>query len=59
MHRKKSMKKTSRPTANNPANTKHLYNIFDVGPALYKCYAKVLCLLGRDVVGLTLRRRRR
>ena len=37
----------------NPANTKHLYNIYamldqceDVGPTLYKCYRNVLCLLG-------------
>ena len=22
-------------------------NVFDVGPALYKCYTNVLCLLGR------------
>ena len=36
-----------------PANTKYLYNNFiqrqpnvlDVGPALYKCYTNVLCLL--------------
>ena len=34
-----------------PANTKHLYNIlynvFDVGPTLHKCYINVLCLLGK------------
>ena len=34
-----------------PATTKHLYsicwtNVAVVGPALYKCYANVLCLLG-------------
>ena len=33
--------------ADNPANTKHFYDIFtrlDVGPALYTCYTNVLCL---------------
>ena len=24
-------------------------NVFDVGPALYKCYTNVLCLLGNDL----------
>ena len=39
---------------NNPETTKHLFNIytiwpyiFDVGPALYKCYTNVLRLRGR------------
>ena len=43
----------------NPANTKHLYNIyttfiqhranvFDVGPALYKYYTNVLHLQGHE-----------
>ena len=40
-----------------PANTKHLYNsctmranVFNVGPTVYKCYLKVLCLLGWSIV---------
>ena len=24
----------------------HLYNVFDIGPTLYKCYTNKLCLLG-------------
>ena len=44
-----------------PANTKQLYdfmqcwtNVEDVGPALYKCYTNVLCLLGRRTFSQTL-----
>ena len=25
-------------------------NVFDVGPALYKCYTNVLCLLGHEQI---------
>ena len=44
-----------------PVNTKHLYdfiqywtNVEDVGPTLHKCYANVLCLLGRRTFSQTL-----
>ena len=43
-----------------PVNTTHLYDfiqcwtsIEDVGPTLYKCYANVLCLLGRRTFSQT------
>ena len=39
-------------TQNVPQQAQNLCIAFDVGPTLYKCYTKILCLLGSVMVNI-------